>query len=464
MLSPNGGESYANGSVQVIQWISNTIDNIRLDYSTNGGSTWTLVSPSEPGMNGVYSWTVPGPASVQALVRASDVLNSTTIRDQSNSTFVIGSVLADKYFGGSYDGHAVNVNQSASITVVSPNTGSEVWYEGNQASILWNSTNVVLLDIEGSTNNGSSWFVIDTAVTAGSGAYTWQVGSYAAQSSALIRLTDRSNVLIRDTSNLGFTIPLYSQVKNQGGGQDGWSQDVNAANIIQVLSPNGGEMWAENSVQQIQWTANNISNVRLEYSTNNGSNWILISANEAGNTGSYSWLVPSTATGSARVRVLDLLNQSTVRDISDTTFVIGIGIADKYYGGSYDGADFGTVQQSTITVVSPNTGSEVWYEGNPVIISWTNNNVSLVNIEISSNNGSTWLTIDTSISAGLGQYTWIVSGNYSQGQALIRVSDRDFPIVTRDTSNAPFTIPQYVQDKNRGGQEDGYSQGVNAGY
>ena len=38
----------------------------------------------------------------------------------------------------------LNVNQSASITVVSPNTGSEVWYEGNQVSILWNSTNVVV--------------------------------------------------------------------------------------------------------------------------------------------------------------------------------------------------------------------------------------------------------------------------------------------------------------------------------
>ncbi|NBV14423.1 MAG: hypothetical protein EBS07_10200, partial [Sphingobacteriia bacterium] len=463
LISPNGGENFANGSVQFIQWVSNSINNVRLEYSTNSGSSWTLISASEPATLGSYTWTVPSTATNQALVRISDVLNLNTIRDTSANLFIISSPIADKYYGGSYDGHSLNISQPPSITVVSPNIGTEVWYEGSLVNIQWSSVNVTQVNIEISSNNGSSWSLIDTAIIASLGQYTWQSTGQYSQGQALIRISDYYNPSItRDTSNVGFTIPFYSQIKNLGGDQDGWAQAINSANSLQLLSPDGGERWAEGSTQFIQWASNGLSAVRLEYTTNNGSNWIQISPTEQATLGQYSWTVPFTFTNLAKVRVSDVANPGTVFDTSTTVFTIGTSIADKNYGGSFDGHAMNISQSPSITVVSPNTGSEVWYEGGLVNILWNSVNVTSVNLEISSNNGSSWSTIDTAIVASLGQYTWQVAGQYSQGQALVRISDNANPLITRDTNNIAFTIPLYVQTKNYGGGQDGWAQATNA--
>ncbi|NBV13107.1 MAG: hypothetical protein EBS07_03455, partial [Sphingobacteriia bacterium] len=356
VVSPNGGENFANGSVQMVQWTSNNILNVRIEYSNDNGTTWQLIVPSTPANTGFYNWTIPVPLAPQTLLKVSDTDNPLTVFDISDQTFFIRSVALEKYYGGSFDGQAMNVNQSPSIVVSYPN-GGELLYPYQQINITWNATNVNYVDLELSTNNGSSWVSIDTGIVAQQSIYPYTIPSLAGQGSCLVRITDRFNSLIRDTSNALFTIYYNADSKNFGGINDGHVVDINAANNILMVSPNGGEYWAESSIQQIQWSVNNITNVRLEYSTNNGTNWILISANESGPNGSYTWQVPSTPTGQARVRVLDVLNPGTVRDISDAVFVIGTPLNDKYYGGGYDGHSMNVSQAPTITVVSPNTGS-----------------------------------------------------------------------------------------------------------
>jgi beta-lactamase superfamily II metal-dependent hydrolase len=97
-----------------------------------------------------------------------------------------------------------------------------------------------------------------------------------------------------------------------------WAPPVTS---LTLTSPNGGESWSGGNSRAITWTSTNVSNVKLEYSTNNGSSWTVIASSVAASTGSYTWAVPNTATTQARVRISDAQN-GTPTDASDGVFTI----------------------------------------------------------------------------------------------------------------------------------------------
>ena len=91
---------------------------------------------------------------------------------------------------------------------------------------------------------------------------------------------------------------------------------------LTVTSPNGGESWAGGSSKAITWTAQDISNVKLEYSLDNGGTWQVIASSVAASTGSYTWTVPNSASTAARVRATDAYG--TASDMSNGTFTITV--------------------------------------------------------------------------------------------------------------------------------------------
>ncbi|HYI00130.1 lamin tail domain-containing protein, partial [Hyalangium sp.] len=90
---------------------------------------------------------------------------------------------------------------------------------------------------------------------------------------------------------------------------------------LAVTSPNGGESWSGGNSRAITWASSNVSNVKLEYTLNNGTAWTVIASSVAASTGSYSWVLPNTASTQARVRASDALNGTPV-DTSDGVFTI----------------------------------------------------------------------------------------------------------------------------------------------
>jgi beta-lactamase superfamily II metal-dependent hydrolase len=93
------------------------------------------------------------------------------------------------------------------------------------------------------------------------------------------------------------------------------------ATSLTVTSPNGGESWSGGNSRAITWTSSNVSNVKLEYTLNNGTSWTVIASSVAASTGSYTWMVPNTGSTQARVRATDALNGTPV-DTSDGVFTI----------------------------------------------------------------------------------------------------------------------------------------------
>jgi beta-lactamase superfamily II metal-dependent hydrolase len=93
------------------------------------------------------------------------------------------------------------------------------------------------------------------------------------------------------------------------------------ATSLTVTAPNGGESWSGGSSRAITWSSSNISNVKLEYTLDNGGSWTVIASSVAASTGSYTWTVPNSATTQARVRASDA-QYGTPVDTSDGVFTI----------------------------------------------------------------------------------------------------------------------------------------------
>jgi hypothetical protein len=90
---------------------------------------------------------------------------------------------------------------------------------------------------------------------------------------------------------------------------------------IQVIKPNGGEIWYVNRHKFIEWTSTGVNNVKIEISTNNGTNWNLIATNVPAQTGSYEWTVTGPASEQCLIKISSVENPN-VFDVSDNTFSI----------------------------------------------------------------------------------------------------------------------------------------------
>ncbi len=72
VTSPNGGESWAVGSVHDITWLSaGGVGDVKIEYSTDNGTTWVEVVASTEN-DGTYAWVVPDTVSNVCLVRISE--------------------------------------------------------------------------------------------------------------------------------------------------------------------------------------------------------------------------------------------------------------------------------------------------------------------------------------------------------------------------------------------------------
>ncbi|MCP4712552.1 MAG: hypothetical protein GY869_28335, partial [Planctomycetes bacterium] len=93
LQQPNGGENWLEGSSYSITWTSNIDDQIRLEVSTDNGSSWQLITSAITN-DGQYAWTVfDVPTDYpQSLIRVSSESNS-AIFDDSDNTFTIAQLL-----------------------------------------------------------------------------------------------------------------------------------------------------------------------------------------------------------------------------------------------------------------------------------------------------------------------------------------------------------------------------------
>lgn len=87
MLTPNGGELWAAGSVRAVSWLSTgSTPVVDLELSRDGGHTWQAVAAATPD-DGAEEFTVPGPATARARLRVS--VPDGSLADASDGDFRI---------------------------------------------------------------------------------------------------------------------------------------------------------------------------------------------------------------------------------------------------------------------------------------------------------------------------------------------------------------------------------------
>ncbi|MCH9028436.1 MAG: T9SS type A sorting domain-containing protein, partial [Bacteroidetes bacterium] len=473
IVSPNGGESWQAGTTQSITWTDNINENVTIDLY-KGGSFHSVISTST-GSDGSKIWDIPFTleSGTDYKVRIGSEDNA-SIFDFSDADFtifgnqvsvtspnggedwqvsssqiitwtdnLIGRVEIQLFKGGVFhssittstpsDGsYTWNISSSLvqasdynikitsvddnnifdfsdgdftlsnTIIVVVPN-GSENWQQGTQHNINW--TDNVSGNVKIELYKGGVYDSEITPSTTSSGSYTWNIPITTAPGSDYkVKISSVNNASVFDFSDANF--------------------EIFSGNIT-VVSPNGSESWQAGTTQTIMWTDNINENVKIDLYK--GGLFHSAISTSTSSDGSKTWNIPFTLeSGSDYSILITSVDDPAVTDFSD--------------------ADF-TIVSNQITVISPN-GGENWLDTENQIITWTDN--LLGNVEIQLFKGGSFHSSITTSTPSDGAYTWNIPGTTPSGSDysvkiisvdegnVFDLSDGDFTIINNDiTVNSP---------------------------
>ncbi len=370
LTNPTGGEQWEINTLQNISWTSITTENIRIELSTDYGTTWTTIVQSISANTNSYVFVVPNVPSKKCIVRIFDVNNSSII-DESDSAFTIFN---------------------RTLTLLNPN-GGENLKSGQTLNVNWISEYVKDVKIEFTSDNGGNWTTLANSIPATNKSYSIKIPS-TTSTSCKIKITDIENTNISDECDSSFSV--YQPV-------------------ISVTAPEGGEKWIAGTTQKITWISDNVENVKIEFTSDSGANWLTIISSTNANTWNYDFVVPSISSQKCKIRISDV-SDNEIKDES---------------------SDFFTMANPTITVVTPN-GGENWANGDTNEITWTSVDIENLKIEYSPNNGTDWYAIVNRISTETTNYFWVVPNIVSK-TCKIKISNVENSQFF-DESDAPFEI------------------------
>jgi hypothetical protein len=249
---------------------------------------------------------------------------------------------------------------TANITI--PN-GGEKWRSGRKYAVQWNGTGNADVSLEYSLNNGTTWTKFGTAV---SGAKTaqWTLPNTTADK-CLVRVIDTESGYEIDRSDNPFTI----------------SPALAAISRPAQLDP----IYVGGRTDNIKWTAQNVGNVKFEFSADGGKTWSSISAVANASTGTLGWKVPSVNSKHAIVRMVEADNGEEISRSDEFKVLAGM-----------------------VKFVNPKA-AEVWKAGVQSRIRWSiENSVTAFDMEFSKDGGLNWIPVKQSNDAVKGFWDWSV--------------------------------------------------------
>jgi hypothetical protein len=270
VIFPDGGETLIVDSTYEMTWSWTCIDSFKIEYSTDGGSSFMIVDTTESGGN--YSWEVPDTPSDSCLVRICDLDEAPC--NTSDSSFTI--VLPD------FAIHAYPDTQSVQA-------GQEAHYYVTLYSLYGFSSPCTLS--------------VSDLPPGATGAFDQPIIAYP--------YTDTSTLTIATSDTVPgdeFTITITGTEMSEGkNAMEHSTQVVLLVTRILVTSPDGEEHWCIGKSRQINWSSEGFFGpfVKIDYSTNGGASWLPIEDRTI-NDGTYFWVIPDTPSDSCLVRVSDV--------------------------------------------------------------------------------------------------------------------------------------------------------------
>jgi len=218
--TPNGGESLQPGTNQIISWTAiGSSSYYSIDYSTNGGSTWTNIVYNQNIPANSYNWLVPVASSSNCLVRVTDFINSCKL-DKSDNSFAIGL-------------------PAPTITISNPN-GGETLIGCSTQNINWTSSGTSgNFFLEYTADSGLTWNTIISNLSTLSGTFAWNVPNITSNK-CKIRIKDANNWSTVKISTNFFSINQSVTASITAGGSTTF---CSGANVILTSSSTSGNVW-----------------------------------------------------------------------------------------------------------------------------------------------------------------------------------------------------------------------------
>jgi hypothetical protein len=177
--------------------------------------------------------------------------------------------------------------------------GGESILANTSTKIKWSSTKVDSISIHLSTNNGIDWVELVSSVSADSSEWDWMTPDIHSDS-CKIKITAKSTSL-NDESKSNFSI--------------------NVDFTINLLTPNGGEVWESRTDYLITWSSENYDYITIEYTSDNGINWDTVAFNVATSAREYLWETHYQPSDEYRIK-LSFVRYPTINDESENNFTI----------------------------------------------------------------------------------------------------------------------------------------------
>ncbi len=277
LTTPNGGDVLRLGVPLAIDWTSEGIDSVDIDFMrTYPGGTWERIAGGISN-TGQYGWIVTGPATTTARLRITKA-NDTTFADMSDSNLTV---------------------LTPNLTVTAPN-GNDTTHIGMIYAVHWVSMGVRSVNIEINRSYPTGTWETLFANYASNGTYNWTVTG-PVSNSARVRIINAQNATMGDTSDVNFTI---------------------LASTIEVKIPNGGENWTQNTQHMITWKPLGFSRVNILVNTNYPTGtWDTVAVNRLNSDTAYAWTITSPASTNCRIRLVNPANL-TQYDESNASFTI----------------------------------------------------------------------------------------------------------------------------------------------
>jgi len=252
------------GNTYPIVWEEAFLAYVKLEYSTDGGNTWEMISDSINADEEVFEWQVP-------IIEPGDCLLKI-----SNTKYG----LAD----------TVLINIIPNIELTAPDSGLSI-QTNRELLIEWASINSAYVNLDYRLEGDPNWNLIQDNIPSQDSTYLWNIPNL-----------EPHNYYLR-VADLQY--PLSSDVAQ-----------ISLLPYLKLLGPSEDEELVMNTLYNITWEYNYLDSIRIDYFEIN-SIWWSHPVAEAVDASSqaYSWLVPANTYQSDLIIVLKDLT-STVSDTS----------------------------------------------------------------------------------------------------------------------------------------------------
>lgn len=281
LTAPLGGMKWNSHIANAITWNSAFVADVKIEFSSDNGTTWTEIVESASANAREYLWPAQNMLSDQCLIRIADVANP-DIYDITEAPFTLND-----------------------LQLVQPN-GNGFYKTGSAVSVEWESEDVGNLTISYQTSQDGEWIEVAENVDVDS-AFVWY--PEVASTWCKIQLKETDAPESHEESKYNFIVFQ-----------------------LDLQNPAGGEVLTGESTYEITWSSEIIDNFMIEYSTDNGQSWIVEAANVNAADSVYLWNVPNINADSCFVR-LSVPGLPNSASVNETAFSIqkAVSVNDQVY-------------------------------------------------------------------------------------------------------------------------------------